>query len=166
MSRTSVRTAVVNWLGQGNVANLNNVYASRLRASSDDEMTGGQLSTETTSGAIAFVRIGDQRETRVALGGLTSGKKRVDYIIDLVVEYHTSGIALDTQNVEIETDALIDALLTRIRVDRTFATATILEAGEGPTGIGITEPNFSETSENEFTASFVCSFVVTEIVTT
>lgn len=128
MSRASVRSAVTAFFAPPAVAGLNNVFRSEPRLVQGQQFFAGQPAG-VGSGAIGIVFIEAEREQRRAIGGATSGKKRVDYEVGLIVKFRsnkTSGqTAMD------DYDIIIDGIKTKLRSDRTLGSALIFSAGEG-----------------------------------
>lgn len=131
MSRVTIRAAMVAWL-QGQVAGINTVYSSPPSVIAGTAFFGS--SAGTTSGCVATISVTRATERRVAVGGATSGKKRVDYDVTFQLHYLNvsrpaigSDQMIDAQN---ELDAIVDALKARIRADRTASSGAIWQWGE------------------------------------
>lgn len=128
MSRATVRAAVAAFFAAPAVANLNKVYTSFPKRMNAGDFLVGQAAG-TKSGAVAVIFVGREIERRVAMGGATSGKKRVDYDVDLEVFLRsveqTAEAAMDAY------DAVVDAIKVKLRTDRVIgAGATVFQAGE------------------------------------
>jgi len=84
------------------------------------------------SRAAAVVFIEAENETRLALGGATSGVKRIDYSVVVQVFHHSlQNHAEDTMN---DFDATIDGVKDRLRSDHRFGdtTGTLVWQGAEP----------------------------------
>lgn len=126
-----MRAGVTAWL-TGQIAGINTVYRSIPRIIPGDAFVAGQIGA--TAGCVAMVHILSDSELRIALGGATSGWKRVDYEVEFQLCFrHTAPdttvggdaglVAAD------EFDAIIELLKARIRADRT-AGAIVWQWGE------------------------------------
>jgi hypothetical protein len=85
------------------------------------------------SGAVCWIHIDGERESRRALGGAHSGIKQVDYQVGLVIEFRS--VKADAEAAQDDFDTMIEALKERIRSDRQLGTvgspSPIFLAGEG-----------------------------------
>lgn len=87
-------------------------------------------------GAAAYMHLEQDREHRKAVGGATSGKKRVVHHVGLVVLFKSlqqepGAGEVDPGEVAVDAhDILIEAIKTRLRSDRTLG-GTVFSAGEG-----------------------------------
>lgn len=126
--RTGVRATLYNWLSTGNITNLNQIFTSfPKRINYQVNSTAGQLSR-----AAAVIFIQSERETRLAIGGATSGWKRVDYSIIIQVYQHS--MERNAEAAMTSFDTLIDAIKTRLRADHNFgdSTGTLVWQGAEP----------------------------------
>lgn len=139
MGRATVRAAIAAWLTPASIAGLTTVYPSRPKQIPAQDFG---LGTGGGSGAVLVVHLAADDETRIAVGGPTSGKKTVTHKAALEVLFQS--VKPDAVAAMADHDTLIDNLMARIRADRTFGTAgnPIWQAGEGPEGIRLelTEP--------------------------
>lgn len=123
MSRSTVRQAIATWLAPPAVAGINRVYTSHPAL-----MTGFYgTSPGTTGGAVLAIHLAADTETRLAVGGPHSGKKRVDYSVELHVYFRSMAVAATdgSDPGEMAADALdtiIGNLKDRIRADRQAGT--------------------------------------------
>jgi hypothetical protein len=116
--RTGVRATLYNWLATGNITTLNQIFTSfPKRINFQVNSQAGQLSR---SAVVIFIQ--SERETRLAIGGATSGWKRVDYSIILQVYQHS--MERNSQDAMTAFDTLIDAIKARLRADHNFGDAT------------------------------------------
>jgi hypothetical protein len=107
--RTGVRDTLYNFLLTPQITTLNQVFKSfPKRINYQVNSTAGQLSRSAV-----VIYIAGENETRLAIGGATSGWKRVDYTIILQV---------------------IDNIKTRLRSDHRFGdtTGTLVWQGAEP----------------------------------
>lgn len=127
MSRAVIRAALAAYIAPPNIAGLNKVYTSQPKIIQGPEFFQPGL-TGFASGAVASVFIEREVELRKALGGATSGKKRINYDIAILIQFRStkprSEDAMD------DYDALIERLKVRIRTDRTLGSPSIFQAGE------------------------------------
>jgi len=126
--RTGVRATLYNWLNTGNITGLNQIFTSfPKRIDFQVNSQAGQLSR---SAVVIFIQ--SERETRLAIGGATSGWKRVDYSIILQVYQHS----LERNSIAAMTsfDTLIDSIKDRLRADHNFGdtTGTLVWQGAEP----------------------------------
>lgn len=138
MSRSTVRHAAATWLAGANIAGVGTVFPSPPKvARSSDALAN--VPAGTPSGSVLFVEITETREIRAALGGATAGKKLVTHMVRLHLLFRSrqpkAEAAMDDH------DTLVEAILQRLRADRTWGTETsstpILQAGEGDAGITV-----------------------------
>jgi hypothetical protein len=110
VSRSQVRSAVSDWVAVGNVTNLNQVWTSfPKRIDFQVNATPGQL---TRAAAVVFISA--ESETRVAIGGASSGWKRIDYVTHLQVFCHQ--MYRNSEDGMNDFDDLIDAIKAQLRL--------------------------------------------------
>jgi hypothetical protein len=131
VSRSAVHQAIASYLSSkgadGTIPNLSDVFAypPKLLPESDFFDVPGSL-----NGCIIHVHLASQRETRVALGGPTSGKKYRVYEVILNCIYLSDEPQTETTGANV--DAFIDGLTTAIEADRNAGDAgVIFQWGEG-----------------------------------
>lgn len=166
MSRATIRAAMAAWLAPPAVAGINTVYRGQPKIIPGQAFFAGV--TGVNSGCVAMIHIARDTEKRIAIGGPTSGKKRIDYTVEFRLLYRlvrsastTGGDAgLDATD---EFDAIVDALKARIRADRTANSAAIWQWGEADLG-----GTYSPMKETANGVEMWCSIstVVTEWLTT
>ena len=128
MSRAQVRAQLYDFLSTATITDLNKVWTSFPKQMNFQEnATAGQLSR-----AQAVIFIESEFETRIALGGATSGKKRIDYTVVVQVFHHSL-----EQNAELAMDsfdAVIDGIKDRLRSDHRFGnpSGTLVWQGAEP----------------------------------
>lgn len=126
--RTGVRATLYSWLATGNITNLNQIFTSfPKRINYQVNSQAGQLSR-----AAVVIFIQSEREKRLAIGGATSGWKRVDYSIILQVYQHS--LERNSEDAMVAFDTLIDSIKTRLRADHNFgdSTGTLVWQGAEP----------------------------------
>ena len=126
--RTGVRATLYNFLIAPPIATLNQVFQSfPKRINYQVGSTAGQLSR-----AAVVIYIATENETRLAIGGPTSGWKRVDYTIILQVYQHS--LQRNSEDAMTDFDTLIDNIKTRLRSDHRFgdSTGTLVWQGAEP----------------------------------
>lgn len=134
MGRASVRTAIAAWFAPPNVTMLNTVYASRPK---NLPATDFKLALNNGSGAVMVIHLPDDSEVRTAVGGATSGEKFNTHHVALEVMFQS--VKVDGVAAQEDHDTLMDAIIARIRQDRTLGTGgtPIWQAGEGTAGIKV-----------------------------
>lgn len=157
--RTGVRATLATFLSNPQITTLNQVFTSfPKRINFQVNSVPGQLSR---SALVVF--IASERENRLAIGGETSGWKRVDYSIILQVFQHS--LQRNAEDVMTDFDTLIDAIKTRLRSDHNFGdpTSTLVWQGAEPV-IDATygEPSTVEVGATETYAEL--QFDVTEMI--
>ena len=135
MSRRSVRYAAQAYLSAPQIAGIGKVFASppKIARSQDayENMPPG-----TPSGSVLFVEILRVTETRVALGGPTSGTKVNQYSLRLHLLFRSR--QQDSEAAMDDHDDQVEAILERLRQDRTLGTnGAILQYGQDEEGISI-----------------------------
>jgi hypothetical protein len=126
--RTGVRSTLNTFLTTPQIATLNQVFKSfPKRINYQVGSTAGQLSR-----AAVVIYIAAENETRLAIGGATSGWKRVDYTIILQVYQHS--LQRNSEDAMTDFDTLIDNIKTRLRSDHRFGdtTGTLVWQGAEP----------------------------------
>jgi hypothetical protein len=126
--RTGVRATLYNFLISPPISTLNQVFKSfPKRINYQVGSTAGQLSR-----AAVVIYIAAENETRLAIGGATSGWKRVDYTIILQVYQHS--LQRNSEDAMTDFDTLIDNIKTRLRSDHRFGdtTGTLVWQGAEP----------------------------------
>lgn len=132
MPAATVRAAVQSFL-TGQVPGLAAVYTAQPYYV-DGDLFG--FTTNGNYGAVAYVHLDRQEETRIAFGGASGGHKQVTYQVGLVVLYKY--LILPDSTVDEAAwagplDALLDAVVARLRSDRTLGTGAggvVWQAGE------------------------------------
>ena len=135
MSRSTIRHAAAQFLSAPQIPGVGTVFASppKIARSSD---AFANLPAGTASGSVVFVEVLHVVETRIALGGPTSGTKESTYTLRFHLLFRsrqdTAEAAMDDH------DDQVEAILDRFRSDRTLGTnGAILQFGQDATGITI-----------------------------
>lgn len=117
MSRASVRAGLASYLDAHTTAAV--VYSTPPKSIPENVYFAGGAE----SGWVLLVTVGSTTENRVAIGGVSSGKKRIDYTVELQVIFrHVRPPAADDDelvNAMEAFDVVIDELKAAIRADRT-----------------------------------------------
>ena len=170
MSAQAVRAAVQAYF-VGQVTGLNQVYRAQPTFADGKNWN---LATDLGSGAIGYVHLDAEKETRLTLPYQT-GYKQVDYEVGLVVlyQYLIPSNTLVAQNGDEWTDALdvtLDGIKNRLRRDPTLGTSVaqggtglIFEAGEAKDDIMIAR-ELPRRSPGKVLSWNVVQFKLTEIV--
>ena len=116
--RTGVRATLYTFLTAPPITGLNQVLTSfPKRINFQVGSTAGQLSR-----AACVIFIQSETESRLAIGGATSGWKRVDYSVVLQVYQHS--LQRNAEDAMIDFDTLIDNIKTRLRSNHNFGDST------------------------------------------
>jgi len=108
-SRSAVRTAVSNWIAEGNITNLNQIWTSfPKRINFQTNAKTGQL---TRAAGVVF--IASESEARIAVGGADNGWKRIDYVVDFQIFSHS--MQRDSVDSMDDFDAIVDGVKTQLR---------------------------------------------------
>ena len=157
--RASVRSTLATFLAPPAVTNVGQVFTSfPKRINFEVNATAGQLSR-----CAIVIFIESERENRLAIGGATSGWKRVDYTIVLQVFHHS--VQPNSEDAMADFDIVIDALKTKLRSDHTFgdSTGTLVWQGAEPViNVSYGEPLSSNGNATETWAAV--RFDVTQMI--
>lgn len=157
--RVGVRETLYNWLQTGNIKHLNQIFMSFPKIINFEvNAAPGELSR-----AAVVIFIASERESRIAVGGPTSGWKRVDYNVVLQI-YHQS-VTPSSEEAMADFDVLVDSIKERLREDHNFGdtTGTLVWQGAEPAINALYgEPNTTEMGVTEIFASL--DFDVTEMI--
>jgi hypothetical protein len=157
--RVGVRDTLYNWLLNGNIKHLNQIFISFPKIINFEVNTvPGELSS-----AAVVIFIQSERESRIAVGGPHTGWKRVDYTVILQVFHHS--VEPNTEAAMADFDVLIDSIKERLRADHNFGdtTGTLVWQGAEPAINALYgEPTTSDLGATETFASL--EFDVTEMI--
>jgi hypothetical protein len=157
--RVGVRDTLFNWLINGNIKHLNQIFTSFPKTVNFElNSVAGELSR-----AAVVIYIQAERETRIAVGGPYTGWKRVDYTVVLQI-FHNS-VEPTAQAAMADFDILIDSIKERLREDHNFGdtTGTLVWQGAEPAINALYgEPSTSDSGATDTFASL--EFEVTEMI--
>jgi hypothetical protein len=157
--RTGVRDTLTKFIANPPIPTLNQVFKSfPKRINFQVNAQPGQL---TRSAAVVFIAAED--ETRLAIGGATSGWKRVDYTV--VIQIYTHSMHPNSEDAMTDFDTLIDNIKTRLRSDHNFGDTTgnlVWQGAEPRISARYGEPATSNEGATETYAEL--EFDVTEMI--
>jgi hypothetical protein len=157
--RTGVRATLASFISNPPIQTLNQVFTSfPKRINYQVNSQPGQLSRAAVVIFIAF-----EDETRLAIGGATSGWKRVDYTVILQIYQHS--LQRNAEDSMADFDTLIDNIKTRLRSDHNFGDPTgnlVWQGAEPHIRARYGEPSTSEEGATEIFAEL--EFDVTEMI--
>jgi hypothetical protein len=157
--RVGVRDTLFNWLINGNIKHLNQIFTSFPKTVNFElNSVAGELSR-----AAVVIYIQAERETRIAVGGPYTGWKRVDYTVVLQI-FHNS-VEPTAQAAMADFDILVDSIKERLREDHNFGdtTGTLVWQGAEPAINALYgEPSTSDSGATDTFASL--EFEVTEMI--
>jgi hypothetical protein len=161
MSRAQVRSQLTTFLESAtNIPDLNQVFTSfPKQINYQKNATAGQKSR-----AAAVVFVENENETRIALGGATSGKKRIDYGVVVQVFHHS--MQSNAEDAMDDFDATIDGIKDRLRSDHRFGNPNgdlIWQGAEPIISVDYSEPSSNDRGATETWAAI--RFQVTQIYT-
>jgi hypothetical protein len=161
MSRAEVRSQLYSFLTSATtLTDVNQVFTSfPKQINFQKNSTAGQKSR-----AVVVIFVENENETRIALGGATSGKKRIDYGVIVQVFHHSS--QPNAEDAMDDFDATIDSIKDRLRSDHRFGNPNgnlIWQGAEPEISVDYGEPLSSDRGVTETWASI--RFQVTQIYT-
>lgn len=157
--RVGVRNTLAAFISNPPIENLNQVFTSfPKRINYQVNSQPGQL---TRSAVVIF--IATETETRLAIGGATSGWKRVDYTV--VLQVYTHSLHRNAEDVMDDFDVLIDNIKERLRSDHTFGdtTGNLVWQGAEPV-INARYGEVTTTNEGASEVFAEIEFLVTEMI--
>lgn len=160
MSRAEVRSQLNTFLTTPPVTDLNQVFTSFPKQI--NFQVGSTAGQKSRAAAVIFIE--SENETRIALGGATSGKKRVDYGVVLQVFHHST--QRDSTDAMDDFDKTIDNIKDRLRSDHRFGNPNgnlIWQGAEPIIAAEYGEPSSSDRGVTETWA--IIRFQVTQIYT-
>lgn len=157
--RTGVRDTLYTFLLTPQITTLNQIFKSfPKRINYQVNSTAGQL---TRSAVVIYIAA--ENETRLAIGGATSGWKRVDYTVILQVYSHS--MQRNSEDAMTDFDTLIDNIKTRLRSNHNFGDTTgnlVWQGAEPRISTRYGEPATSNEGATETFAEI--EFDVTEMI--
>jgi hypothetical protein len=160
MSRAQVRSQLATFLSTPPIADLNQVFTSFPKQI--NFQVGSTAGQKSRAAVVVFIE--NENETRIALGGATSGKKKVNYGVVLQVFHHS--MQRDSQDAMDDFDSTIDNIKDRLRSDHRFGDTTgqlVWQGAEPEIFVEYGEPSSSDRGVTETWA--VMRFQVTQIYT-
>jgi hypothetical protein len=161
MSRSNVRAQLASFLSTAtSIPDLNQVFTSFPKQI--NFQVGAQAGQRSRAAAVVFIE--RESESRIALGGATSGKKRIDY--DVVVEVYHHSLQSNAEDAMDDFDLTIDGIKDRLRSDHRFGDTSgdiIWQGAEPQLSVEYSEPSTSDRGATETWA--VIRFQVTQIYT-
>ena len=160
MTRQQVRQNVGTWVADAAIPHLNQVFTSfPKRINFQANSSAGEM---TRAAGVVFIR--GEREDRVALGGASSGWKRVDY--DVQFQVYTHSVEQYAQDAMDAFDAIVDAVKERLRAGghRLGASSgdVIWQAAEPEIMVQYGEPMTNDGGATEIWAAI--EFTVTQMI--
>jgi hypothetical protein len=130
-ARADARAALAEWLIDAEIVGLDHIHYSYPRDWVREFNSYG--SGDHRCHAVIFFE--QEGELRFALGGPTSGRKRIDYLVCLEL-FHRS-TSQDTAAAMDDFERIVDEIKTRLREDRRFGAdeSIVWQGGEGGYGI-------------------------------
>ena len=129
MSRETVRAAVQTYLQNAGVTNLSTVFSFPPKLTPEGEFYAGQ-DPGHQSGAIIYIWIESQHETRIELRGAAGGGKMVEYVF--ILDCYLRSSHKKTELAAGDNESFLDSLVTAIRASKELgAPGVIFQAGEG-----------------------------------
>lgn len=156
--RTGVRATLATFLATPPITSLNQVFTSFPKTINfETGATAGQMSR-----AVAVIFISADNETRLAVGGATSGWKRVDYSIVIQIFHHS--LQRSAEDSMSDFDTLVDAIKTRLRSDHNFGDPTSSLVWQGAEPVISGTYGIPETKAQGATETFAeLQFLITEM---
>jgi hypothetical protein len=160
MSRAEVRSQLYTFLTGTTLTDVNQIFTSfPKQINFQKNSTAGQKSR-----AAAVIFIESEFENRIALGGATSGKKRIDYGVVVQVFHHSS--QSNAEDAMADFDTTIDAIKNRLRSDHRFGNPNgdlVWQGAEPNISVDYAEPSSSDRGITETWAAI--RFQVTQMIT-
>ena len=157
--RAAVRSTLANFIGQPNVQGINQVFTAFPKRI---DFQVNSLPSQQ-SRAAAVIHIESERETRLAIGGATSGIKQVDYTVVIQVFHHS--MERKSEDAMADFDTTIDNLKEKLRSDHTFGDPSsnlVWQGAEPAIDVSYGEPVSNDGTSTETWASL--RFTVTQMI--
>jgi hypothetical protein len=157
--RAAVRSTLANFIGQPNVQGINQVFTAFPKRI---DFQVNSLPSQQ-SRAAAVIHIESERETRLAIGGATSGIKQVDYTVVIQIFHHS--LERKSEDAMADFDTTIDNLKEKLRSDHTFGDPSsnlVWQGAEPAIDVSYGEPMSNDGSSTETWASL--RFTVTQMI--
>jgi hypothetical protein len=125
VGRTQLRSTLYNYLTGANISTLNQIFTSfPKRINFQVNAQAGQMSR---SAIVIFIE--NERETRLAIGGATSGWKRVDFTVVLQVFHHS--LQNNSEDAMTDFDTLVDNIKNTLRASHNFGDNSQVNVWQG-----------------------------------
>jgi hypothetical protein len=159
VGRKEARSVIANFISPPNVDGINQVFTSFPKRI--NFQINSLPSQKSRCAAVIFIE--SEREERIAVGGATSGWKRVDYQIAIQLFHHS--VENSAEDAMDDFDNVIDALKNRIRSDHRFGdtSGTLVWQGAEPR----IDTNYGEPTSSDGTATEIWAqvrFDVTQMI--
>ena len=159
VGRKEARSVIANFISPPNVDGINQVFTSFPKRI--NFQVNALPSQKNRCAAVIFIE--SEREERIAVGGATSGWKRVDYQIAIQLFHHS--VENSAEDAMDDFDNVVDALKNRIRSDHRFGdvSGTLVWQGAEPR----IDTSYGEPSSSDGTATEIWAqvrFDVTQMI--
>ena len=125
VGRVQLRSTLYSYLVGAGIDSLNQVFTSfPKRINYQVNALPGQLSR-----AAAVIFIQSERETRLAIGGATSGWKRVDFTVILQIFHHS--VQSNAEDAMADFDTLVDNIKGTLRASHNFGDSSQVNVWQG-----------------------------------
>jgi hypothetical protein len=128
MSRASVRQQLATYLRSGYLTGVNQIFTSFPKRINFQTNAMPGILTRTA----LVIYIEGENESRIAIGGATSGWKRIDY--SMILQVYSHSLQREAELAMSDFDVLLDAIKDWIRADHNLGdpTGTIIWQGAEP----------------------------------
>ena len=159
VGRKEARSVIANFISPPNVDGINQVFTSFPKRI--NFQVNALPSQKSRCAAVIFIE--SEREERIAVGGATSGWKRVDYQVAIQLFHHS--VENSAEDAMDDFDNVVDALKNRIRSDHQFGdvSGTLVWQGAEPR----IDTSYGEPSSSDGTATEIWAqvrFDVTQMI--
>ena len=157
--RAAVRSTLATFIGNPPVQGINQVFtAFPKRIDFQVNALPSQLSRTA-----AVIHIESENENRLAIGGATSGIKRIDYTVVIQLFHHS--MERKSEDAMADFDSVIDNLKTKLRSDHQFGDSSsnlVWQGAEPVISVSYGEPVSNDGTSTETWASV--RFDVTQMI--
>ena len=130
MGRQAVRDAIATYLENADIPFLSIVKPHPPKFTPDQEFYQFEGDVAHNSGALLFLWIQTQHETRIAVGGYHDGRKAVEYEFSLEIYFRSTHP--EAEDSAADNEAFLDALTGAIRANRNAGNPNVVfQWGEG-----------------------------------
>lgn len=159
VGRTQVRQTLYNFIEPPQVDGINQVFMSLPKRI--NFQVNALPSQQTRTAAVIFIE--SETENRIAVGGATSGWKRIDYTV--VIQLFTHSTARSAEEAMDYLDYTIDSLKQRLRSDHRFGDENgylVWQGAEPVIDVAYGEPLSQDGTSIEIWSSV--RFIVTQMI--